>query len=160
VRARLYEQDVAVLTDLVRDLDVECDLEGPARVARRVGGPAVLVDLAEAAVGARALRQAVRRAERSQVTLDVRVVVGVNDADRLRGRARQRQGVGTVELVGAERARRWGGAGERRPGLVGDDLRAAAGGLRRRRFADALEPVPTAVVQPRLAPPVRPSTAP
>src|SRR5262249_23428241 len=58
VRARLYEQDVAVLTDLVRDLDVEGDLEGPARITRRVAGAAVLVDLAEAAVGARTLRQA------------------------------------------------------------------------------------------------------
>jgi len=50
----LNEQDVAVRTRGRNHVDVERDLDSPACVGRRIAGTAVLIHLAEAAVGSRA----------------------------------------------------------------------------------------------------------
>ena len=81
---RLDQQDVAVRAGRRDHVEVEADLQSPAVVDGRQGRRgAVLVDLLEAAVGGGARRQPVVLAVDGEVLLGVRVVVGVDDGDRL-----------------------------------------------------------------------------
>src|SRR5581483_5952019 len=132
-------------------LDVERDLERPARARCRVRRAAGLVDLAEAAVGGRARRQAVLAREGAEVALDVRVVVRVDDPDRLRVRRVRRQVVAGVEAGGGDGAGRRGRRRERPPARVGDDGCVAARDVRDRKRADARDPRAPSVIEPRRA---------
>src|SRR5581483_12413548 len=79
------EQDLRTGSDGVRPFDVERNLQRPAAIRARVARAAALVDLLEAAVGRGAGGQAILLAEDVEVTLDRRVVVGIDDGDGLAG---------------------------------------------------------------------------
>ncbi len=138
----LDEQEVRVGCDRGDHVEVEGDLARPAVVCGRVGGGAVFVHLAEAAVVRGAGGQPVLPAVDGEIGLGAGVVVGVDDGDRGPGPAVGRQPVGRaqvgrgvavgVRLVGrgaaqAERGRDVGAAqGETREGAGSG---RAAGGL-------------------------------
>src|SRR5207247_6060375 len=113
------------------NLDVEGDLEGPALVGARELAGSLLVDHAEAAGAAGTARQAVRLAVDGEIALDGRVVVRVDDRDRLRGGRGVGQRVRLPEVGGTE-ARRSTGR-QRVAAGVGDDVGVAACRIRRAR---------------------------
>src|SRR5439155_10098967 len=81
-------QDPGARRDRVRPLDVERDLERPTGVLAWIGAAAALVDLRETAVCGYAGREAELGAEDVEVALGRRVVIGVDDCDRLAGARR------------------------------------------------------------------------
>ncbi len=142
-RARLDEQDLRPGCDRVGPLDVERDLERPARVPARVARTAVLVDLGEAAVRGGAGGQPELAREGVQVALGVRVVVGVDDRDRLPGACcgTGREAVDRLDRRRVEPARRR--ARERVAAAVGhDELVAVRISHRRVRADGAVARVP------------------
>jgi hypothetical protein len=137
----------------VRDLDVEGDLKPPTgrffgllacrprAFARRfqffcglgewrVPGFAVLVDLLEAAGGGGAFGQSEFFVVGFQIRFGGRIVVGVDQRDRLRGRCAGRQLVGGVQIL-------WSQAKGARPGegAVNGALRVIPSGCLRARAA-------------------------
>lgn len=116
----------------MRPLDVERDLKRPARVLPRIARAAVLVHLAEAAVRRRAGGQPVVAAEDAEVLLRRRIVIGVDDRDRLAraGRRRRREAVDRLDRRRGESGR--GARGLRIPVPVGRHEYVAAGVIRHR----------------------------
>ena len=83
VRVRLDEQDLAVRADRGDHLDVEIDLLPPPGVGRRRRRASSLVDFRETAVRRGAGRQAELAAVSGEIGCGVRIVVSVDDRDRL-----------------------------------------------------------------------------
>ena len=132
VRVGFDEQDLAARADGGDHLDVEVDLLAPAGVARGRSRPAALVDLAEAAVRGRAGRETELAAVGREVGRRARVVVGVDDRDRLAVPAPGRAGRIGPLVGGGEVLRRVAGGParrrERRGGaLLSDDVGVAVG---------------------------------
>ncbi len=115
-RGRLHQQNLRPRRDGVRPLDIEGLLQLPParRVGRRQAGAAILVDAGDGRRG-----QTELGAEGVQVRLDVRVVIGIHDRNRL-ARAVPSDGAEAdlVEPVGLLNLRRRVRAGGR--GTVGD----------------------------------------
>ena len=82
-RARLDEEDLAIGADGTRHVQVERDLLRPAAIGPRGFRPATLVDLSEAAVRRRARGDTVLLAVDVDVVLRVRIVIRIDDRDRL-----------------------------------------------------------------------------
>src|SRR5207247_7406822 len=100
VRVRLDEQDVAARADGGHHLDIERDLLSPAGVVRGIVGSAALVDLLEARTDG-ADGKAELRAIGGEFGRGVRVVIRVDDGDRLPGAAGSEL-VGALKLRGAQ----------------------------------------------------------
>ena len=160
VVVRLDEKDARRRREGVRPLDVETDLEAPTGVANRKEASTRLVHLGEIETGRRggptgALQgKAVLGAEGVQVAGRVRVVVGVDDGDRLtraggqggreavdgldhaRRQPGRRDGVGcsTARLkdIGETLGDAWAGLAAHRPGRTGEGQPGIPGQVRAR----------------------------
>src|SRR5580693_2183483 len=81
VRGSLDQKNHGLRCDRVGPLDIERDFDRPVRVRSRLAS--VRVDLSETAVGSRTGWQTILFVENTEVGLDIRVVIGVNDSDHL-----------------------------------------------------------------------------
>ena len=88
-RVRFDQQNLGARRDGVRPLDVEADLERPPRVNTRIRRTTGLVDLREATIPSGAGGKPVLAAEAAQVALSGRIIIGVDDRDRLPGTGRR-----------------------------------------------------------------------
>src|SRR5439155_22293212 len=101
VRVRFDQQDAAVGAQGVGDLDVERDLQRPARVFAWIVGPARLIDLLKTTVSGGAGRKSVGAAVHREVALNVGIIIGVHDANGLGGTCARGKAVRGPELYWA-----------------------------------------------------------
>src|SRR6185312_1738164 len=135
------QQDVGLRSDGGDHVEVQGYLPVPAAVRWRVLSAAALVDLAEAAAGAGAGRQAVLPAIGGQVGLGGRVVEGIDDGDGLPRPSVGRQRIRTAQIGRTVAGRRGRDGGECAGGLldVGPAKRETGERTGFRYAADGLE---------------------